>query len=412
MAGLGAHAQTIAQTSKPVTDKELLKEVEGNMFLLCTYADSERWLSGIEPMLYPTGMTFYRPFSYKQRYFEPETLAEQLTDPSQSESLVKNTTWNEGFFGIRFSEKTEDNFLPLFVPLRRVSLAKVERADGFNLYFHLGPFVAPVYSEALRLSILPKFNLTSSVSNVSATKLFILLRDTEKSIAAKWSLSEEFPSDYWEVFEKSLSKAALAKMRNTVLLRLVSLKKRGEITRLNPSTIDDTKNTLGYCLSQGSAYDLSVSYTRLIEPGAERPPVSHQFTLTNSAEEIQASRRYIQIVGNYRSEEIWISPKIAAPGPIPITLEPCEISAPNSPVDQTTSKIAGLRVLTFIRPKRWTAERWWNLVLALLSMVASYFVFRLYSRAGDSSQKVILALMTAFISLSIASLKDVIIRKN
>jgi hypothetical protein len=382
------------------------------MFLLCTYADSERWLSGIEPMLYPTGMTFYRPFSYKQRYFEPETLAEQLTDPSQSGALVKNTTWNEGFFGIRFSDQTEVDFLPLFIPLRRVSLAKVERADGFNLYFHLGPFVKPEYSEALRASILPKFDLTSSVTNVSATKLFILLRDSEKSVAAKWSVTAEFPPDYWEVFEKSLSRAALAKMRNTVLLRLVSIKKRGEITKLDPCAIDSTKDILGYRLRQGSAYDLSVSYTRLIEPGSERPPVSHQFTLTNSAEEIQASRRFIQIVGNYRSEEIWVSPKIAAPGPIPITLEPCEIGAPNSPVDQTISKIAGLRILTFIRPKRWTTDRWWNLVLALLSMVASYFVFSWYLRVGDSSQKVILALMTALISLSIASLKDVIIRKN
>jgi len=382
------------------------------MFLLCTYADSERWLSGIEPMLYPTGMTFYRPFSYKQKYFEPETLAEQLADPSQSESLIKNTKWNEGFFGLRFSEKTEGDYLPLFIPLRNVTLAKVERADGFNLYFQLGPFVAPEYSEALRVRTLPRFDLTSSVTNVSATKLFVLLRDNEKSIAAKWTLSDEFPTDYWEVFEKSLSKSALAKMRNTVLLRLVSLKKRGETSKLLPSPIDDAKRIIGYRLNQGSAYDLSVSYTRLIEPGTDRPPVSHLFTLTNSAEEIQASRRHIQILGNYRTEDIWISPKIAAPGPIPITLEPCEISAPDSPVDQTASKIAGLRVLTFIRPKRWTADRWWNLVLALLGFVASYFVFKLYSRAGDSSQKVILVLMTALISLSIASLKDVLIRKN
>jgi hypothetical protein len=183
MAGLGAHAQAVAQTSSKVgssSDKEVSKEVEGKMFLLCTYADSERWLSGIEPMLYPTGMTFYRPFSYKQRYFEPETLAEQLTDPSQSGSLVKNATWNEGFFVIRFSDQTEVDFLSLFIPLRRVSLAKVERADGFNLYFHLGPFVKPEYSQALRTSILPKFDLTSSVTSVSATKLYPSTRGRSK----------------------------------------------------------------------------------------------------------------------------------------------------------------------------------------------------------------------------------------
>lgn len=382
------------------------------MFLLCTYADSERWLSVIEPMLYPTGVTFYRPFSYRQKYFEPQTLAEQLTDPSQFESLIKNATWNQGFFGIRFSDKAESDFLPVFIPLRKVCLAKVERADGFNLYFHLKEFILPEYSEALGTVMLPKFDLTSSVTDVSATKLFILLRDAEKGKTSKWTLSAEFPTDCWEIFEKSISKTAMAKMRNTVLLRLISLKKRGEITTLSPVPIDKAQYIHGYRLDQGTAYDLSVSYTRLIEPGAEKPPVSHQFTLTNSTEEMQASRRYIQIVGNYRAEEIWISPKVAAPGPIPITLEPCEIGAPNAPVDQTTAKIAGLRVLTFIRPKRWTADRWWNIVLALAGVVASYGVFRLYSRASDPSQKVILVLLTALISLTIASLKDVIIRKN
>lgn len=382
------------------------------MFLLCTYADSDRWLSAIEPMLYPTGITFYRPFSYRQKYFEPETLAEQLTDPTQSPGLMKNAQWNQGFFGIRFQDQTEADYLPLFVPLRRVSLTKIEKADNINVYFRLGPFVVPEYSEMLGVSALPKLNLSSAVGDISATKLFVLLRDTEKNITAKWVLNEGFPAGFWEVFEKSLSKAALGKMRNTVLLRLVSLRKRGENIDLKPTLIDDTKPSYGYKLNQGSAYDLGVSYTRLIEPGSTVAPVSHQFTLTNTSEEFQASRRFIQIVGNYRAEEIWISPKIAAPGPIPLTLEPCAVGVPSSPVDQTTSKIAGLRVLTFIAPKRWTLDRWLNLGLAALSVVGAYLVFNVYSTASDPNQKIILVLLTALISLAIASLKDVIIKKN
>ena len=381
------------------------------MFLLCTYADSDRWLSGIEPMLYPTGTTFYRPFSYKQRYFEPDDLAPQLVDPKKAKTFVKNKTWNEGFFGIRFSNPTENEFLAKFIPLRKINIAKVEEADNFNLYFHLGSFVAPIQLGPPPKAALPTLDLSSSVCNLSITKLFIILREQDKEIASKWALSDGFPANYWEIFEKSLSKAAFTKMRNTVLLRLLSIKKRGNTNNLSPDTIDKSKQTIGYRLRQGSAYDLSMSYTRLIEAGAETPPITHLFTLANPSEELQSSRNHIQISGNYRAEEIWISPRISTPGPIAVALEPCEISAPDSPVDQMTAKIAGLKVPVTVDSKRWPADRWLNLVLAVLSAVAAYFVFNSYPNADDASQKVILVFMTALISLAIASGKDVVIRK-
>jgi hypothetical protein len=82
-----------------------------------------------------------------------------------------------------------------------------------------------------------------------------------------------------------------------------------------------------------------------------------------------------------------------------------------SPVDQIAAKIAGLKVPVTVNAKRWLADRLRNLVLAALSTVAVYFVFTCYRNAKEVSQKVILVLMTALISLAIASWKDVVIRK-
>ncbi len=67
------------------------------MFALCTYIDQpERWVSGLEPLLYPTNVSFYRPFSYRRDYFHPDT--DPFSDQAQARSLLVEKTWIEGFF--------------------------------------------------------------------------------------------------------------------------------------------------------------------------------------------------------------------------------------------------------------------------------------------------------------------------
>ena len=167
-----------------------------------------------------------------------------------------------------------------------------------------------------------------------------------------------------------------------------------------------------YRLNQETAYDLLLSYYRIVEAGTEAPPIEHQFSLTNPSEEIRSSRRSIHIVGNYRSEGIWISPLISGQGPIPITIEPCKLGHTEAVVDQTASKTIGLKLLTLIEPKKWPRARKVNLGLALASGVALILTFLKYQEAPDATQKALLLLMAALISLLINSLKDVIIRKE
>jgi hypothetical protein len=109
------------------------------MFALCVYADRERWVSGLEPLLYPTGVSFYRAFSYRAEYFAPVQLAEQLADTHQRQALLSEPNWNNGYFGLRFRDDASPDYLPRFVPLRRVTLDDVEIRDGINLVLRSAP---------------------------------------------------------------------------------------------------------------------------------------------------------------------------------------------------------------------------------------------------------------------------------
>ncbi|MCI0562635.1 MAG: hypothetical protein MN733_29500, partial [Nitrososphaera sp.] len=167
------------------------------MFLLCTYLDSDRWESGLEPLLYPTGMSFYRPFSYRQTYFHPGQLADQLTEPTQRNSLLA-TKWNEGFFGVRFRDTTQPEFLSVFVPLRKVELVNVDASDQINLAFRLGQYVKPRAPSTGSPALLPTMDLTPILTDVTSIKLFIGLRDTDKAVTSAWKTDEQFPSGMWD----------------------------------------------------------------------------------------------------------------------------------------------------------------------------------------------------------------------
>lgn len=197
------------------------------MFFICTYLDGDRWESGLEPLLYPNGMSFYRSFSYRRAYFHPEQLADQLSDSDQRNSLLQ-TNWNEGFFGVRFRSATHPEFLPSFVPLRRVEIASVDTSDQINISFKLGEFVRPETAAGATAPLLPRMDLTGVLPDIQSTKLFIAARDVDRAATSQWMTVDEFPREMWEALEKTVSPAAKEKILHAVLLRLIRIRKRGE----------------------------------------------------------------------------------------------------------------------------------------------------------------------------------------
>lgn len=383
------------------------------MFLLCTYVDSERWASAVEPLLYPTGVTFYRPFSYRKEYFVPSQLGEQLADPSQVRVLLKTPSWNEVIFGVRFRDRGEPDFRPFFVPLRKATLIESEKPDELNIRFTLGGFIQPVQVQGGEKR-LPRLDITSIVGDVGAVKLFLQVTEPQKEQAQAWAFTPNFPPDFWDAFVNSLSVVGQLKLKDAITLRLDGLRIRGQNTPLAPVEIDHRKSTWGYRLSQGTTYDGSLYYKRLVEKGAGAKPVDYLFTLTNPEEELQSSRRTLRISGNYRSEEIWIRPQVGTPGPIDLAFEPAKVEQPMQVVDQANSKAIGLKIPVLAKDKTVTAPTVVNFLLFFLSAVGILLSLRAYFHGSpsDAYRRVLELFIAALASLAITSLKDLFIQKH
>jgi len=356
-------------------------------------------------------MTFYRQFSYINSYFQPEQLAEQLKDPSQCETLLKTSTWNDGFFGIRFRNPDAAQFLGSFVPLRRVSIVDVDVPDEINIRFRLGQYVVPELKTD-NTREMPTLDLSKVLPDLAATKLFIHLREAEKNQASKWILSEQFPQDLWDSLERSASIHAKANLRNALVLRWLSIRQRGTRNNLVPEEIDTHDHVWGFRLSEGAAYDIQLSYKRLVEKGKQPPAAEHRYFLANPSEELRASRRQIYPIGNYRSEELWVSPTKPSLGPITIAFEPCRIDKPEAAVDQTDSRTIGLRVPVLVEQGKWPKDRWVNLAFAVVSLMLFAGAFYRYPVVSDPEQKLLLALLAASFSLLVSSMKDFFMPKR
>jgi hypothetical protein len=130
---------------------------------------------------YPTGISFYRLFSYRQGYIHPGQLADQLRDHQRRVSLLA-TNSNEGLFGVRFKAATDSAFVPIFVPLRKVEIVRVDTSDQINMHFKLGAFVKPIQGAGTSQKVLPKMDLTSVLPQVQQTTLFVGLRDVDAEL--------------------------------------------------------------------------------------------------------------------------------------------------------------------------------------------------------------------------------------
>src|ERR1700752_3713557 len=99
MAGMGEGNSSIA------------KAKEQSMIVIATITNGPYWRSSFEPMLYPSGVSFYRPFSYREQWVSENlirTFRQKSFNPKKW--LKKNQS---AFFCVRFLGENVKKLVPI-----------------------------------------------------------------------------------------------------------------------------------------------------------------------------------------------------------------------------------------------------------------------------------------------------------
>lgn len=354
------------------------------MFLLCAFADREYWASCLEPLLYPTGTSFFRPFSYRQNYIS-SSLWNVFADGEQLKRLLPLSTWNSGIFGIRFRDEAHPDYRGQFIPLRKVTLTEVKLADTAQVSFRVDQYLSLNENRQLR-----SISLDGIVAFTHPENTLMIEVPNERLHQFKFPSQDELPSHLWDRLadDPSLSDIAKTNFLGTTVLRLVMITERGHTTALTPSVIEKTEKRprlYGFQLRSGHIYDLDLAYTRITKQDVPNPAQSNDFAVSSPGEHFDTARDRLVVSGNYRRETIWVQPKIARPGPVLLEWQGVKKTDRRVSADPVAEKILGLRIPIHISDRFWTRQRLQDGSLALLFLVLAVIAFYLAVTKGATS---------------------------
>jgi len=343
------------------------------------------WASGLEPLLYPTGCSFYRPFSFREEYVVPSIL-NVFKNRDQLERLLSLPSWNNGIFGIRFHSEAYPDYRGVFVPLRLVALTDVEIADTVQVYFRVGDYISLSDQGALR-----SLSLQGMVDYARPENT--LLIELPQAIAEQFQQvphHADLPARLWDRLaeDPSLSPAVREHFVGTTVLRLVQVSPRGATIPHAPEfleTIRKRQKVYGFRLRAGTVYDFDLAYNRILAAGQGQQQLPFDFGFTGPKEHYNISREIIPITGNYRKELVWIQAKSPRPGTTLLEWIGVRKTAKEVAADPTGDKVLGLRVPVLSYARFWTKARARDGALATVFLaftsLAFYFAITLPASA-------------------------------
>jgi hypothetical protein len=278
------------------------------MFILCTNGDGRYWRSGLEPLLYPAGCSFYRPFSYQEQWVHGSFLNVLKGDRRTLEAEFSKETWKTGILGLRF--KTT-GFVDTFIPLRKITLTKLPTVeDKVHLRFKFGEYVQLTAQRALhRIALSTVFNPT-----LPEDILLAEIPEANSNIFTSLPFQTDFPAGLWEKFatDASLPEAARLKFKGTTVLRLIKVSDSETGASLEPKNLQPeipSSTEYGYELWKNKRYDLTLSYNRIYAPEESQEPLINDYQFSSRTDLYEVSKIRLPITGNYREENVWVMPK-------------------------------------------------------------------------------------------------------
>jgi hypothetical protein len=342
------------------------------MFLISTYVDGPYWVSSLEPLLYPTGCSFYRVFSYREDYVYPKTFLETLIDEDQSAAFLADSARNDGLFGLRFKNTEEIEYRGMFIPLRQVTLTTIIPSDTLQIQFRLGNYVDFNADRKFRSISLDGIIDSSRPEN-------LLLLEVSKSLKSNLTFSAELPKLFWEKLgeDTAFSRHARENFKGTVTLRVVSVHERGKKESLLPESIEEKGRirTFGFKFRSGKVYDIQLAINRSITQDISDVHAPFEYLLKAPANHYLVSKDRLAVSGNYRVENVWLQPIVSEPAPVALEWLPVKKGEEGILADPNRDKILPSSTLILAVSKFWNKARIIDALLSLAFLIVATFFF-------------------------------------
>jgi len=274
-------------------------------YFIATYADGPYWKSALEVLLYPTGCSFGRSYSFRKEYLG--------ADIYDMEKLPEG----RGFLGIRLGQRERPEQVRPFIPTRRIETALLREQPGIQLHLRLGEFID--YSKAESLSV---FDLSKGIPNEDRQVRRLLCGFVGHELAAELQALEtctEFPDRLCDllVADSKLNDTARKNFEGTSLLVHHGVLKHTDLSQVQIGEIDKhggvEETCYGYALRAGDIYHFRFSLITLVSREYPEKLGNVAFRCTAPESRVQLSRAVISQTGNYRSERLWMLPTKVEP---------------------------------------------------------------------------------------------------
>jgi hypothetical protein len=116
--------------------------VKAMSLFACFNADGPYWDNIVRTVAYPSGVSYFRPFRYRENWIQPSLLP-IVTTPERHHELLGRP----GYLAMSFSDPQHQR---LFIPFREIRITHINPApDSYAVFFTLGSFLDMTSVESL-----------------------------------------------------------------------------------------------------------------------------------------------------------------------------------------------------------------------------------------------------------------------
>ena len=340
------------------------KRKQTKILVLSFFADSALWDNLIYLPGYPSGMSYFRPFRYREKWIEESLYAELQTKEKRN-----NLVGKEVLMAARFC--SSDAHKALVLPIRVATIEAINYIpDNISIYFRLGKFFSPMAGAEACL----KFE--QGKGEPPEDKLFF--RCSPKFLPPKY-VSQEKDDEAWIgwvgkiVKDDSLPFASDARRSVFIKVRSLRAKRPVKVKKLYASW--EMGAICGFCAKEGGRYELSYLHRVPFLFGTDEGVPKFKMKAGASTTNWEFSNVDEEVSGNYQLHVLSMSAVASSASWERISLIPDQSKV-------TTKKMVELNILPFTFNVKAKISFWhrfwrkyiWLIILGLSMLLKDIFI--------------------------------------